>query len=69
MHMRAVQNNELIHNSYDYEYLPVAAAASEPSSLTSIKALCTTSDTYNGSFVSNRPLKSARRLNISDIPN
>lgn len=50
------------------EYLPVAAAASEPSSLTSMNALWTTSETLSSSGESKRPLKLALLENISAIP-
>lgn len=49
-------------------FLPVAAAASVPSSFTSIKALCTTSDTFNASGEFSRSPKSAASLNIVFIP-
>lgn len=48
--------------------LPVAAAASDPFSLISMKALCTTSDTYRDSLLFKIPFKLAFELNIDDIP-
>lgn len=50
-------------------YLPEAAEASDPSSLTSMTALCTASDSFNGSFACKSPLKSAVDENISAMPN
>lgn len=68
LNKQAQKQNKTTENRTEIRCLPVAAAASEPSSLTSMNALCTTSDTYNGSGDSNRPLKSAFPVNISAMP-
>lgn len=47
---------------------PVAAAASEPSSFTSMKAFCITLLTAIGSVLSRIPEKSALSVNITPKP-
>lgn len=49
--------------------LPVAAAASAPSSFTSMKAFCITSLTARGSELCKRPEKSALSVNMISSPN
>lgn len=51
-----------------YYILPVAAAASAPSSFTSMKALCITLETLSGSAELSNPEKSALSENIELIP-